>query len=51
MKKILRNGLIIISIYAVAIICTFMVTNRVKELDNSENLRNTNTSLSINFAR
>ena len=29
----------------------FMVTNRVQELDSSENLRNTNTSLSINFTR
>ncbi len=51
MKKILRKGLIIISIYVVAVICTFMVTNRVQELDSSENLRNTNTSLSINFTR
>ena len=51
MKKTLRKGLVIITIYFIAVICTFIVTNRVEELDSSNTLRNENKSLSINFTK
>ncbi len=51
MKKLLRKGLVVLTIYAVTVICTFLVTNRVQELEGSNNFRNTNTSLSINLSK
>lgn len=51
MKKLMRKGLVVLTIYTVAVMCTFLVTNRVKELESSNDFRNTNTSLSINLSK
>lgn len=50
MKKIIKKGMVVISIYLIAVVCTLLVTNRIEELDSNSNL-NTNSSLSINFSR
>ena len=51
MMKIVKKGMVLISVYLVAVVCTFLVTNRVQELDSNSHLRNTNKALSINLAR
>lgn len=51
MKKIIKKGIGITLVYLVAILCTFLVSNRVNELDNKGDLRNSNSSISINFSR
>lgn len=51
MKKIIKRGLSITIIYLVAVLCTFLVTDRVNELDNKTDLRNNNSSVEIKFSR
>ena len=50
MKKFLKKGMVVVSIYFVAILCTFLVTNRVAELDSNKNPNNTK-ALVINFSK
>ncbi len=50
MKKIVKGGLFIFFIYLMAVVSTLLITDRVAELD-AKDLRNNNTSLSINRAR
>ncbi len=51
MKKMVKKGIGVALIYVVAILCTFLVSNRVSELDNNTDLRNNNSSISIKFTR
>ncbi|MCI8346909.1 MAG: hypothetical protein HFJ12_03050 [Bacilli bacterium] len=51
MKKIVKKGIGIALVYIVAILCTFLISNRVSELDNNSDLRNNNSSISIKFTR
>ncbi len=51
MKKMVKKGIGVTLIYVVAILCTFLVSNRVSELDNNADLRNNNSSISIKFTR
>lgn len=50
MKKIVRGGLFLTFVYFMAIVSTLLITDRVAELD-AKDLRNNNSSLSINVAR
>lgn len=50
MKKIIKKGMVLISIYLIAVICTLLVTDRIQELDSNSNLK-TNSSLSINLVK
>lgn len=51
MNKIVKRGVYISLIYLVAVLCTFLITNRVQELDSNSSYSNMNSSLSINFTR
>lgn len=51
MKKMVKKGIGVMLIYVVAILCTFLVSNRVSELDNSSDFRNNNSSIVIKFTR
>lgn len=46
MKKIIMKGLIITTIYAVAVMCTFVMSARIEKLDsNDKALLNNNSSI------
>lgn len=47
MKKILKKGMVILTIYLVAVATTFIVSNRMEQLDKVNALSNENTSMSI----
>lgn len=51
MKRVLRKGFIVLTIYFTAVICTFLMTNRVQELDSNDSFRNKNKGLVVNFTR
>ncbi len=51
MKNIIKKGLCITLIYLIAILSTFLVTDRVSELDNEKDLRNRNSSIVIKLSR
>ena len=50
MKKVLKKGVVLLSVYLIAVVCTLLISTRVEELD-SNNLRNTNKSLSVNLVK
>ena len=45
MKKILKKGLVIVSIYLIAVVTTLLISNRMEELD-KHNVKD-NSSLTI----
>ena len=47
MIKIIKGGICISIIYLFAIGCTLLLSNRIQEIDASNQLRNSNSSLSI----
>ena len=51
MKKIVRKGIVILSVYLIAVVCTFLVSDRVQELESNNNYKNTNKSLTVNLSR
>ena len=51
MKKVIKKGIGVTLVYLIAVLCTFLVSNRVNELDNKGDLRNSNSSIAINFTR
>ena len=51
MKKIIKNLGVVVSIFIIATIITLVVCNRMEELNKSDKILSTNTSLAINFSK
>ncbi len=51
MKKILKKGIIVLTVYLIAVATTFIINNRMEQLDRVDKLSNENTSLSLNMGK
>ena len=47
MKKMVKQGLWIFLLYSFITLCLFLATDRIERLDQNENFRNTNQSVSV----
>ena len=47
MKKMVKEGLWIFLLYSFITLCLFLATDRIERLDQNENFRNTNQSVSV----
>lgn len=52
LKKTVKKGLFVLSIYIVFTLCLVMASERIERLESSgSDFRNTNTSVAINFSK
>lgn len=51
MKKIIKKGAVILTIYLIAVGSTLLISNRIQELDTTNKAQISNQSLSINLGR
>lgn len=51
MKKLIKNGVILLSIYLIAVVVTLFMSSRIHQLNTSSETVSTNQALSINIGR